>query len=392
MSLAIRNGTLVLPDKTEAANILIENGRIAEITKQRIDADDAIDAHGLFVLPGIIDSHVHFREPGQTQKEDFRTGSMAAAAGGVTTILDMPNNRPPILTRKLLEGKRPLAQKSIVNYGFHFGSSPSALDELCPPGIASVKVFFDQSTGDLAITDSAIIEQVFRRSRLITAHAEGGNAKLAADISHNTKTPLSLCHVSSAQEAEVARTSKVLGAEACPHHLLLTEQDAQGPFTLMKPALKTRRDVDALWQAIRDGVITHISSDHAPHTREEKESYNAPSGVPGVETLVPLMLSCVSRRMLTLHDFVRLCSERPAAIFRLEGKGRIGMGAGDLTIVDLKATYRIKAENLHSKCGWTPYEGRAVQGAVTHTIVNGNLIYDRGTINPVRAREVEYHA
>ncbi|MBU0980405.1 MAG: dihydroorotase family protein [Nanoarchaeota archaeon] len=390
MNIAILNGKVFLPGMITEANLLIEDGVIKSISKQRLPADKVINARGLYVLPGIIDCHVHMREPGQTEKEDFVTGSCSAAAGGVTTFLDMPNNRPPTLTKDLLEEKRRLAKRSVVNFGFHFGSSPDTLNELVPENTASTKVFLDESTGSLSITDDTVLEQVFRRSRLVTCHAEGENVRKALEFSHKTSTPVSICHVSTAQELQALQKDPPLGIEACPHHLFLSQNDDTGPFTLMKPRLKPKDDVAALWQAISNGLITHVASDHAPHTIEDKEGGMPPYGVPGVETMLPLLLDAVNKDRLKLNDVVRLCSQNPARIFKLQGKGSISVGNGDLTLVDLKLKRKVKADTLHSKCGWTPYEGKTLKGWPVYTIINGTLVYDEGAMIPGQGMEVKY--
>ncbi|MFH1408336.1 MAG: amidohydrolase family protein [Nanoarchaeota archaeon] len=392
MSLAIIGGRCWLPHGPDKVNLLLQEGRIVKISKQTFSADKVIDARNLDVLPGLIDAHVHFREPGQTHKEDFLSGSLAAAAGGITSVLDMPNNTPPILTEDLLDEKRELAKKSIVNYGFHFGSSAQTVDELTPVRVASVKVFFDQSTGKLAIADESALKMIFSKALFVTAHAEGVNVQKAISLAKECGTELSVAHLSLASELDMIRKGTVRGAEVCPHHLFLTKKDDLGPFTKMKPSLKSDQDRLALWQGIKDGTITHIATDHAPHTIEEKESEPVPYGVPGVETMLPMLLDAVNKGLLTLPDIIRLCSVNPAKIFRMDGYGAIDHGMGNLSIVDCHKMQKVNPDTMFSKCGWSPFAGKTLKGWPVHTIVNGQLVYEDGAHHIHPGKEVSYES
>lgn len=396
MSLLITNCRVFIDGELEDKSILIEDGLIKEIG-ENLSAERIFDAKQAIVLPGVIDSHVHFREPGYENKEDFLTGSKAAAAGGVTTVLDMPNNNPPILTVESLDLKRKLAKKSIVNYGFHFGSSNYSVTEIGKAGnVASTKVFLDESTSTekLTITDDKILEQIFEDSKLVTCHAEGANIGRAIGMHKETLTPLYLCHINSKDAIEqiIAGNSRVY-VEVAPHHLFLTREyeDMLGSFAFVKPRLGYRTDVEFLWKAINSGIVSTIASDHAPHTVEEKEGNNPPYGLPGVETMLPLLLNAVNERRFSLAQLVQLTSTNPAKIFKIKGKGLIAEGYdADLTIVNMEMIKTVTNENMHSKCGWTPYKGMSLRGWPVATIVSGNIVYD-GTIHTeFTGKEVEF--
>ena len=286
MSLLIKNCRMLVNSKVFQKNILIKNEKIAKITNKELKADKVIDANNNFVLPGLIDVHVHFREPGLTHKEDFLTGSMAAAKGGVTTVLDMPNTIPPTITVEALEEKRKLAAKSIVNYGFNFGATADNIAEIKKAkNIAAVKLYMDYTTGDLKVDDAESIEEIFRESNLTIIHAEDYNVKSAIDIfiKNKIKNKLHVAHVSSAEELRHAKSNKIskqVTVEVTPHHLFMNDKDLQslGAFAEMKPRLKTEQDQKALWDGIKNGIIDVIATDHAPHLKEEKEKSNYPFG------------------------------------------------------------------------------------------------------------------
>jgi len=397
ISRLIKNGKILEGNKLVEKNIIIEDNKIKDITDDIVAVDEVIDAEGNIILPGIIDGHVHFREPGLTHKEDFLTGSKAAAAGGITTILDMPNTKPATTTLKLLEEKRELAKKSLVNYGFHFGATMDNLQEIKEvKKIASVKIYMDETTGDLKIDNDEVLQRIFNNTKRVAVHAENENVLKAINFlknSTNKKILLYLCHISQESEIKVIKRNKSarIFAEATPHHLFLTDKDDKDAFTKMKPTLKTKQDQDALWQAISKDVINTIGSDHAPHTIEEKNS-NVVYGVPGVETLLPLLLNAVNKKRLKLGQLVRLCCENPAKIFKLKNKGFLKEGYdADLVIIDMNKEKTVKNEELLTKCKWSPFNGWKLKGWPLKTIVNGNLIYDNGLLNEVKAKEVEYY-
>ncbi|MBI1934867.1 dihydroorotase family protein [Candidatus Woesearchaeota archaeon] len=395
----IKNCRIIVNEKVFLKNILVKNGKIVKISNKEAFADKIIDAKNNFVLPGLIDCHVHFREPGLTHKEDFLTGSMAAAKGGITTILDMPNTTPPTTTIGALEEKRKIAAKSVVNYGLVFGAANDNLAEIKKAkNIAAVKLYMDYTTGDLKVDDFEYIADVFKASKLTVIHAEGENVKNAVEAFSKSKTKnrIHFAHISSEKELDYAKNSKVrkqVTAEVAPHHLFMNENDLQrlGAFAEMKPRLKTENDQKALWEGIKNGSVDTIGSDHAPHLIEEKEQGNYPFGVPGVETMLPLLLDAFNNNKITLREIMKLCCENPAKIFKIKNKGFLKEGFdADLAIVDLDKRQAVRNDDLLTKCKWSPYEGKILKGWPVTTIVNGNVVYDNGGVVDVKAREVQY--
>ncbi len=393
MSLVIRNGRVFMEGKLLRKNVLIEDSVISKISSKPVSGERALDARGKVILPGIIDPHVHFREPGMEYKEDFRTGSVAAAAGGVTCVLDMPNNKPPILTVRDLEKKRELAKKSVVDYGFHFGSSEDNIPEIVKAeNIASVKIFMNTSTGNMLIEKAEVLKKIMSASKINAVHAEGEKAGEAIGTAERLGKKVYICHVSRETGLEQIRENRKRNAfaEVTPHHLFLTEKD-QNEMVKMKPVLGKDSDRRSLWEALNDGTIDTIGSDHAPHTMEEKRSSEV-FGVPGVETRLPLMLDAVSRGLITLGRMVETMCENPAKIFKTEKKGSIREGNdGDLTIVDMKMRKRVRNDGLFTKCGWSPFEGRELKGWPTRTISRGRVIFEDGEVERGKGREVEIH-
>lgn len=399
MSLLIKNCRLLINNKIFEKNILVKNGKISKITNKEPKAEKIVDARSNLVIPGLIDCHVHFREPGLTHKEDFLTGSMAAAKGGVTTVLDMPNTIPPTTTVEALEDKRILAKKSIVNYGFHFGATVDNILEIKKArNIASVKIYMDYTTGDLKVDDSEFICDVLKLSKITVVHAEDENVKTVVDImiKNKIKNHLHVAHVSSEKELKYAKQSKIrkqVTVEVSPNHLFMNNKDLQslGAFAEMKPRLKTEHDQKALWQGIKDETVDIIATDHAPHLKEEKEKANYPFGVPGVETMLPLLFDAFNSGKIDLQTITRLCCENPAKIFGIKNKGFLKEGYdADLVIVDLNKRQAVRNEDLLTKCGWSPYEGKILKGWPATTIVNENVVYDSGKIFDIKANEVKY--
>ena len=399
MPLLIKNCRILIKGKLFQKNILIKNGKISKITNKEIKADEIIDAKGNFVLPGLIDCHVHFREPGMTHKEDFLTGSMAAAKGGITTILDMPNTIPPTTTLQALEEKRKLAAKGIVNYGFNFGATLENLKDIQKArNIAAVKLYMDETTGGMKLEDLDSIRDIFRTSKLTIIHAEDLNIKTAVDIfiKNKIRNKLHVAHVSSGQELDYAKNNPIknqVSVEVTPHHLFMNEKDLQalGAFAEMKPRLKTEHDQKALWDGIERGTVDIIATDHAPHLREEKEMANYPFGVPGLETMLPLLLDAFNNNKIDLSTIMKLCCENPARIFKIKNKGFVKEGYdADLTLIDLDKRQAVRSEDLLTKCKWSPFEGKILKGWPVATIVNGNVVYHDGEITDIKAREVQY--
>ena len=398
MSLLIKNCRILIKNKVYQKNILIKNGKISKITNKEFKSEKVIDAKNNFVLPGLIDCHVHFREPGLTHKEDFFTGSMAAAKGGITTVLDMPNTIPPTATISALEEKRKLAAKSIVNYGFNFGATSDNLSDIKKAkNIAAVKLYMDYTTGDLKINDFGAITEIFKTSKITIVHAEGEHAKNAVDIlvKNKIKNHLHFAHISSEKELNYATSKKLKNVtiEVTPHHLFMNEKDLQklGAFAEMKPSLKTENDQKALWNGIKNGTVDTIGSDHAPHLKEEKEKLNYPFGVPGLETMLPLLLDAFNSNKIDLQTIMRLCCENSAKIFKIKNKGILKEGYdADLVIADLDKRQAVRNEDLLTKSKWSPFEGKILKGWPVTTIVNGNVVYNKGEIFDVKAKEVKY--
>ncbi|MBI2130464.1 amidohydrolase family protein [Candidatus Woesearchaeota archaeon] len=397
-SLLIKNCKAYINGKLENKNILMINGKISKITGKLLKAKKSINAKGNIIIPGAIDCHVHFREPGLTHKGDFLTESRAAAKGGITTVLDMPNTIPATITARDLEEKRKLARKSVVNYGFHFGSTPDNLQEIKKAkNIASVKVYMDYTTGDLKIDDYNAVEKIMKSSRVTSFHAESEHARDIISLikKKKIKNKAYFCHTSSEKELNYVKDAKLKNAfvEITPHHLFMTDKHIQelGAFAEMKPGLKSFKDQKALWNGIKKGMIDTIATDHAPHTKEEKKAANYPFGVPGVETMLPLLLDAFNNKRIELSDIIRLCCENPARIFGIKNKGFIKEGYdADLTIIDLKKRQLVNAAELLAKCGWSPFEGRMLRGWPVTTIINGNVVYNKGAVFDVKGEEIKY--
>lgn len=421
MGFIIKNGKVFYKGALIGKDIFIEDGKIVGHC-----SGEAFDASGMVVLPGMIDCHVHFREPGATQKEDFFSGSRAAAKGGVTTVIDMPNTNPSTTTIEALEQKRHLAKKSIVNYGFYFGATSDNISEINKArNVAGVKVYMGASTGDLLVTNEDALHRIFSCGRLVTIHAEdeamikhnaekyrnehnpsihckirsndvaAAAVKKAVAIARAHNTRLHIAHISTKEELTLIKGEKNVSCEVTPHHLFLTadSMNKMGNFAKMNPPLRSSSDIAALWKAIGDGLITCVATDHAPHLAAEKEQdyWKAPSGVPGVETMLPLMMTAVNDGKISLQQLVKLCSEGPAKLVGLGSKGMIEEGFdADLAIVDLKKAETIKNSEVASKCKWSPFDGFKAKGKVIASVVSGELAYNKGVFIESKGREVKY--
>ena len=396
MSLLIEGGQVLVDGRLLRENVFIDNGKIQKITPQRPEADEEINAKGKIVLPGLIDCHVHCREPGLTYKEDFLTASKAAAAGGVTTFFDMPNTKPPTFDIEDLEAKRQMAKKALVNYGFYFGASSGNIEQIKKArNIAAVKIYMNETTGDLLIQDDEALKNIFKSAQRIAVHAEGEMVKKAIYLAKKYKKFLYLCHISSKSVLGIIKKEKNnnIFCEVTPHHLFLTEQDYKRlkGLAYMKPIVKSRKDQLALWEGISSNVVDTIATDHAPHTLLEKKSNNPPAGVPGLETMLPLLFNAVNENKLSLQRLSQLTAANPARIFGVKNKGIIKEGYdADLVVVDMSKEYKISNEKLFTKCKWSPFNGKKVKGSVECTIVNGNLIYHHGDFELIRAKEVVF--
>ncbi|MBL7055724.1 amidohydrolase family protein [Candidatus Woesearchaeota archaeon] len=397
MSLLIKNGKVYLEGNLVSKNIFIEKDKITKITSSEVKADKVIDASNKIIIPGLIDPHVHFRDPGLTHKEDFLTGSMAAAAGGITTIQDMPNTLPPVNNLQVLDEKRKAARKSVVNYGLYFGCDADNLSEIeKASNVPAVKVYMDHTTGNLLLNDNQVLEKIFTSNKFIAVHAEKKNVKRCLDLIEKGDNGIYFCHISSKQELDDTQSKSIennVYVEVSPQHLFLTKDDLNNleAFGEMKPSLKTKSDQKALWKGIKDGTVDTIGTDHAPHTKEEKLAINYPFGIPGCETLLPLLLNAMHENKITLNKIIELCSENPANIFKIKNKGFIKEGYdADLTIIDLDLEKEVKNEELFTKCSWSPFNSWNLKGWPIMTIVLGEIIFDNGKINKISAREVEY--
>jgi carbamoyl-phosphate synthase/aspartate carbamoyltransferase/dihydroorotase len=333
-------------------------------------------------LPGLVDPHVHLREPGATHKEDFETGTMAAIAGGFTTVLDMPNNPEPTISPESLQRKITLAGNRVYcDIGFHFGATSKGVEyfEKIKDQVFGLKIYMNHTTGTLLMEDKKELNSVFAawpREKPIIVHAEGETLVTAIALAKLNNRKLHVAHIATKEDVEMVREAKEEGmaitCEVTLHHLFFTEADAQalGPFGVMKPTLKTEMDRLALWENLKLGVIDMIATDHAPHTREEKLSEKPPFGVPGLETSLPLLLTAVAEDKLTLDQVVNLTSTNPKKIFGIRGL------AETFTEVDLKESYVIDAKNLKTKCAWTPFEGKRVTGRISRVVLRGRTVYD----------------
>lgn len=423
-SLLIRHAEIILPNgESMIGDVLIEGRQITQVGQEITNATPTcdIDAQGLTLLPGVIDPQVHFREPGLEYKEDLFTASCACAKGGVTSFLEMPNTRPLTITQSALDDKlQRAAQKCLVNYGFFIGATADNLPDLLSaqptPGI---KVFMGSMHGQLLVNQEEALEAIFAQgTRLIAVHAEDQGrinqrkqefagitdpaihsqiqdnlaallaTQLALKLSKKYQRRLHILHMSTAEEAELLREDKPswVTAEVTPQHLLLNTSAYAtiGTLAQMNPPLRSPHDNQVLWQALRDGIIDFIATDHAPHTLEEKaQTYpNTPSGMPGVETSLPLMLTAAMDGKCTVAQVVQWMSKAVAVAYGIPNKGEITPGYdADLVLVDLKNYHEVKREEVVSKCGWSSFEGWNLTGWPVTTIVGGEIVYDHGQLN-----------
>lgn len=426
-SILIKNGTVVSSDGLRRADILIEGERIVAVEPSGPNPQSpsaTLDATSLLIFPGLVDVHTHMRQPGGEHKEDFYSGTCAALAGGVTTVFAMPNTSPAVTDRESLDHALALAERNAVcDYGLFLGATHSnAKLKLNHPGLreCGLKIYMGSSTGDLLVEDFAAQYEHFwhyPHERVIAVHAEHEPAvryfaqrsqrrpplcaelevARAVALAEHCQRRLHICHVSTRREIQIIADAKARGVpvtcEFSPHHLFLTMDDGrttmddsqssvvghQSSRFEMNPPLRDQSDVAALWANL--GVADCIATDHAPHTLEEKQSANPPMGVPGLETMLPLLLTAVHEGRLRFEDVARLCCEGPAKTYGVAHKGRIAPGFdADLTLVDPNAEWVIGERPLFSKCGWTPFAGWRVRGMVKRVFVRGQLAFDDGCI------------
>jgi dihydroorotase (multifunctional complex type) len=407
----IQNGTLVTPQGNAQENVLVEGETIVAVEPALSAPHHAriVDAEGLLVFPGLIDPHVHLREPGGEHKEDFASGTRAALAGGFTTVLAMPNTSPPLIDRETLMQARALAaSKAVCDVGFFVGATADNAEQVMElAGVVGLKLYMGSSTGSLLVADLAGQAAHFEGyAGLVAVHAEDEEAveyfrtrahfaKLgqrrppicaslavsrALALAERFETRLHICHVSTAHELALIRDAKArdvkVTCEVTPHHLFLNAGDEArlGALGRMNPPLRAQKDVDALWENL--DVVDCVATDHAPHTLEEKRGRIPPVGVPGLETALPLMLTAVHESRLPLVEIARLMAEGPARVFGLERKGRIAPGYdADLTLVDAEEEWTIGEKTLQTKCGWSPFEGCRAKGMVKQVFLRGEEVY-----------------
>jgi dihydroorotase len=430
-SYLIKNATIVNEGSSFVGDVLIENGIIKKVdTSITTSSMTVIDASGKYLIPGLIDDQVHFREPGLTHKATIGSESRAAVAGGVTTFIEMPNTVPQATTQQLLQDKFNIAEKtSYANYSFMFGGTNDNLEELLktdPKTVAGIKLFLGSSTGNMLVDNLEVLEKIFSSTKLIiSVHCEDEETikKNTADhialygeqipielhpvirseeacylsssraiaLAKKTGARLHVFHLSTAKETALFRNDipleeKQITSEVCVHHLWFSDQDYKEKGTHIKwnPAVKTTADREGLWAALLDDRLDIIATDHAPHTLEEKSNFylKAPSGGPLVQHALLALLEKVSEKVLSIEKLVEKACHNPAIIFQIENRGFIKKGYyADLVLIDPKAPQTVCKENILYKCGWSPFEGTTFSSSVTHTFVNGVLMYHEGTFN-----------
>ncbi len=419
----LKGGTVVNHDGVGAADIGIRGRRIAALGDvDAARAEQVIDVKGLTILPGVIDSQVHFREPGLTHKEDLETGSRGAVMGGVTAVFEMPNTKPLTTTAELLADKvRRARHRMFCDFAFYVGGTRENVDDIPLlerlEGSAGIKVFMGSSTGDLLVDDATSLDRIIARiSRRAAFHAEDEARLIArmaervagdpsshpvwrdetaalmattqlARLAEKHRRRVHVLHISSAAEmAYLADHKRWVSVEVTPHHLTLAAPDCYerlGTYAQMNPPVRDERHRAAIWSGLRSGIVDVLGSDHAPHTREEKDhAYpGSHSGMTGVQTLVPVMLDHVNAGRLSLQRLVDLTSHGPQRLFGIADKGRIAVGYdADLTVVDLKRRETIRNAWIESRCGWTPYDGKEVTGWPVGTFIRGRRVMWQGEI------------
>ncbi|MGZ0015990.1 dihydroorotase [Yeosuana sp. AK3] len=427
-TILIKNANIVNEGKIFSGDLLIEGELIKEISES-ISAKSGdvyvIDAEGKYLLPGVIDDQVHFREPGLTHKATIETESKAAVAGGITSFIEMPNTNPQTTTIEALEKKFEVASKtSYANYSFMFGGTNDNLEEILkvdPTQVAALKLFLGSSTGNMLVDDPKVLEKIFKSTNLLIAvHCEDEatikanletyiakygedipvkyhpeirseaacylSSSSAIELAKKTGARLHVFHLSTGKETElftnkIPLKDKKITAEVCIHHLWFANEDYDKKGTLIKwnPAVKTKQDQEQLWKALLDDRIDVIATDHAPHTLEEKQQVytKAPSGGPLVQHALSAMLEMFHKERISIEKIVEKMCHNPAILFQIEKRGFIKEGYfADLVLVDLNNPYTVKKENILYKCGWSPFEGTTFKSRITHTFINGNLVFE----------------
>jgi dihydroorotase len=440
----IKNAQVVNEGKIQKMDVLIQEEKIALLEESLLNYPsdtEIIDASGKFLLPGFIDDQVHFREPGLTHKATIASESRAAVAGGITTFIEMPNTVPQSTTQELLEEKFKIAAKdSYANYSFMFGGTNDNLEELLktnPKKVAAIKLFLGSSTGNMLVDNEEVLEKIFSSTKmLIAVHCEDettikNNFKKQKAI-YGEDIPIELhpiirseeaCYISSSKAIALAKktgarlhvfhlstgketalfTNKIpleekqITAEVCIHHLWFDDQDYAKKGTLIKwnPAVKTATDKEMLWEALLDDRIDVIATDHAPHTLEEKQQVyaKAPSGGPLVQHALLAMLEMVAKNKISIEKMVEKMCHNPAKLFQIDKRGFIKEGYyADLVLVDTHKSQTVTKDNILYKCGWSPFEGTNFSATITHTFVNGNLMYNQGVFNDqIKGKRIEFN-
>lgn len=440
-TLLIQNALLVNEGRTIETDVLIRHGRIDRIAKGiQASADRKIDARGLHLLPGVIDDQVHFREPGLTHKADLYTEPRAAVAGGITSFMEMPNTKPQSLTQELLQAKYDIAaSKSLANYSFFMGASNDNLEEVLktdPKHVCGIKVFMGSSTGNMLVDDEVVLDNIFRNApTLVATHCEKeeiirantkkyvaqygddipielhpvirsheachASSSLAVRLAKKHGTRLHILHISTAQETDLFRndiplSEKRITAEVCIHHLWFEDSQYSEKGTRIKwnPAVKSAADRSALMAALLDNRLDIIATDHAPHTVEEKNNpyMKAPSGGPLVQHALLAMLDFVRQGKISLERVVEKMCHAPAICFQVKERGFVREGYhADLVLVDLKGQTEVRKDNIHYKCGWSPFEGHVFPARITHTLINGHVAWQEGKFDEgVRGQRLEF--
>jgi dihydroorotase len=436
-TILIKNANIVNEGTIFKGDILIEGEYIKEVSDS-ISAKSSdvfvIDAEGKYLLPGAIDDQVHFREPGLTQKATIETESKAAIAGGITSFIEMPNTNPQTTTIEKLEEKFEIASKtSAANYSFMFGGTNDNLDEILkvdPKTVAGLKLFLGSSTGNMLVDDPKVLEKIFKSTNMIiSVHCEDEatinknlqehldkfgedipvkyhpiirseeacyiSSSKAIKLAEKTGARLHVFHISTGKETslfsnKIPLKDKKITAEVCIHHLWFSDEDydKKGSFIKWNPAVKTANDREQLWEALLDDRIDVIASDHAPHTLEEKKNIytKAPSGGPLVQHALPAMLEMFHRGKISIEKIVEKMCHNPAILFQVEKRGYIKEGYfADLVLVDLNNPWTVKKDNILYKCGWSPFEGTTFKSRITHTFVNGSLVYQNSKFTNVNS-------
>ena len=421
-SLIIKNGSCFINGKLEKIDIALSGNKIKKIGKIELNSSKVFDATDKLVLPGIIDTQVHFREPGSTDREDLESGSRAAVLGGITSVFEMPNTNPPTSNLIEFDKKLNLAKDRMhCNYAFYFGATPENVDQLSKlknlKGCCGVKLFAGSSTGKLLVAKEEDIEKVISNSdRVVSIHSEDeeilnlrkkfikegdvhshpewrnnecamSSTRRVVKIAERYDKQIHVLHVTTKEEVDfLAMHKENVTFEITPQHLTLYAPDCYdmlGSFAQMNPPIRKKEHYDRLWTAVKNSIVDVLGSDHAPHSKEDKNRKypTSPSGMPGVQTILPIMLNHINNKKLNLEQLIKLMCENPCKIFGIQNKGYIKEGYdADLTIVDMNKEQTIKNEMMATKCGWTPFHDMTIKGFPVATIINGKTVMSNGKV------------